>query len=386
AEFAVTIRSFQIADDRVGLWVGGGITVDSVPIEEWRECLTKASPLLQAAGFRLRQSPTGSREHGTLLPESLVETPVAGVTGPDQLGTGLSVTSQPQPQPQPQSQPQPSRSAVGLSDAAGSGPGPGAARLSDVAGSEPGMARSPEAAAHRPDRSAAGLPDAADGLLETVLVRDGRAVALADHLARLERSCRELYGRPPSELAADVACHAAGETRGRLRIVVRPMADKLDVDITVAPLAGPTGVRRLVTASRPGVVWRHKYADRRWLSAAEHRVGDGALPLFVDVAGQVLETTRGNVFLILGEELLTPPATDAILPGVTRRLVLDAAFDLGVIVRIEPIPLARIHAADGLFTTSAVSEITHIDELDGAALPAAGALERAVADSVLGRD
>ncbi|HEX3813248.1 MAG TPA: chorismate-binding protein, partial [Mycobacteriales bacterium] len=46
AEFAVTIRSFQIADDRVGLWVGGGITVDSVPIEEWRECLTKASPLL----------------------------------------------------------------------------------------------------------------------------------------------------------------------------------------------------------------------------------------------------------------------------------------------------------------------------------------------------
>jgi hypothetical protein len=39
-----------------------------------------------------------------------------------------------------------------------------------------------------------------------------------------------------------------------------------------------------------------------------------------------------------------------------------------------------------LFTTSAISEVTHIDELDGSALPAAGALERAVADSVLGRD
>ena len=38
---------------RVELGVGGGITVDSVPVREWQECLHKAEPLARAAGSRL---------------------------------------------------------------------------------------------------------------------------------------------------------------------------------------------------------------------------------------------------------------------------------------------------------------------------------------------
>ena len=50
AEWAVTIRSFEIADGRIELGVGGGVTADSVPMLEWRECLHKAAPLLTALG------------------------------------------------------------------------------------------------------------------------------------------------------------------------------------------------------------------------------------------------------------------------------------------------------------------------------------------------
>ena len=52
-ELNVIIRTFEIAGRDVQLGVGGGITVDSVPIREWYECLHKAAPLVAAAGSRL---------------------------------------------------------------------------------------------------------------------------------------------------------------------------------------------------------------------------------------------------------------------------------------------------------------------------------------------
>ncbi|MGD9987243.1 aminodeoxychorismate synthase component I [Pseudonocardia sp.] len=57
-ELAVTIRTLEVLPDgRAHLGVGGGVTVDSSPAEEWRECLTKAAPLLRVLGATL---PTGA--------------------------------------------------------------------------------------------------------------------------------------------------------------------------------------------------------------------------------------------------------------------------------------------------------------------------------------
>jgi anthranilate/para-aminobenzoate synthase component I len=49
----LTIRTFAIADDRIHLWVGGGIVWDSDPDDEVEESLTKARPLLHAIGAPL---------------------------------------------------------------------------------------------------------------------------------------------------------------------------------------------------------------------------------------------------------------------------------------------------------------------------------------------
>ncbi|MCX6464114.1 MAG: chorismate-binding protein [Pseudonocardiales bacterium] len=50
-ELAVAIRTLEVAPDGTArLGVGGGVTVDSTPVEEWAECRTKAAPLLAALG------------------------------------------------------------------------------------------------------------------------------------------------------------------------------------------------------------------------------------------------------------------------------------------------------------------------------------------------
>lgn len=49
-ELNVAIRTFQIADGRTHLGVGGGITADSDPAAEWRETELKAARLLAVAG------------------------------------------------------------------------------------------------------------------------------------------------------------------------------------------------------------------------------------------------------------------------------------------------------------------------------------------------
>ena len=54
-ELALTIRTFAIAEDRIHLWVGGGIVWDSEPAAELEESWVKARPLLAAIGAPLRE-------------------------------------------------------------------------------------------------------------------------------------------------------------------------------------------------------------------------------------------------------------------------------------------------------------------------------------------
>lgn len=53
-ELALTIRTFAIADDRIHLWVGGGVVWDSDPEAEVEESWIKAAPLLEALGAPAR--------------------------------------------------------------------------------------------------------------------------------------------------------------------------------------------------------------------------------------------------------------------------------------------------------------------------------------------
>jgi para-aminobenzoate synthetase/4-amino-4-deoxychorismate lyase len=289
AEFNVAIRTFEMRADEITLGVGGGVTADSVPMLEWRECLHKAAPLLAAAGATV----------STTLATAEVEPDPALLAG---------------------------------------------------------------------------------GLLETILALDGHPLRLADHLARLDRSSRELYGRPAPELLRVRVEQAVAGTSGRVaaRIVLTPDGR---AEVTARPAADRPRLSHAMTSPRAAGLWRHKWALRipasplKWPRSGPESVhfGGEGVPevLYVAPDGAVLETSRGNVFLLATDgTLTTPPLRDDLLPGITRRALLDLARDQGRRVRIRSFGVAEL-TASAAFWTSSLSVAVPIAALDGVELPRA---------------
>jgi len=207
--------------------------------------------------------------------------------------------------------------------------------------------------------------DLEQGLLETVLCRDGRLVGLTDHLARLEASCLEVYGWTlPADLAARLTRRTERLTgRHRLRLTAGP-AGALTVAVTPAP--PPRDRLAVYRAARPVGNWRHKWADRSWLAGLDR---PDASPLFADSAGCVAELGHANLALLTADGAVrTPALTAEVLPGVTRRRFLDAALDRGW--RVEPVGIgfAELHTARLVLALSSLGEIVLVDRLDGVGL------------------
>ncbi|HXZ65869.1 MAG TPA: aminodeoxychorismate synthase component I [Streptosporangiaceae bacterium] len=218
------------------------------------------------------------------------------------------------------------------------------------------------------------LPRPAAGIFTSLLVRDGVAGRLNDHLDRLAASALRLYGKDlPDNLPADIARCLAGRPSGRLRITVRPLGGPLAAIVEVVPVGAPAEVADLVSVVVPGGVGAHKWADRRLLAqqAAAAGAGDGAQLLIADADGQVLETDRANVFAVIDGVVRTPAADGRLLPGVTRTAVLRLAAGAGLAADAAPLARRELAAATEVFVTNSVRGILPVRSLDGAALPAA---------------
>ncbi|HEX3515154.1 MAG TPA: aminodeoxychorismate synthase component I [Trebonia sp.] len=218
-----------------------------------------------------------------------------------------------------------------------------------------------------PAVEAALLPRRAAGVFTSLLVTGGVTHGLADHLARLEGSVRDLYGKelPPS-LPGDLArCLAAGPS-GRLRITVRPVGGPLQATVEVVPQPSGATAVTLRPVTVPGGIGAHKYRDRRLLGAlaAQAQTGPDQHLLITDETGELLETDRSNVFAVMDGVLLTPPADGRLLPGTTRAAVLRAAHGLGIRIGRKPLTLDELTQASEVFVTNAVAGVVPVTAVE----------------------
>ncbi len=190
----------------------------------------------------------------------------------------------------------------------------------------------------------------ADGLFETLAVRDGEAIWVDAHLRRLRQGCETLalpLAYPNDILREGMAetVAANGIVQGTLRLTVtrgpasRGLLPPETATPTVlmaaetAPLAPPAPARLVIAGgtrrNERSVLSRIKslnYLDGILaLMEARRRGADDAMLL--NTAGNLAEATASNLFAVVEGQVLTPPVADGALPGVMRAVVgefLDA--------------------------------------------------------------
>jgi D-alanine transaminase len=229
----------------------------------------------------------------------------------------------------------------------------------------------------------------ADGVYEVVCIWNGLPVDYAGHMARLNRSLRELRLRSPATdgaltVIAKEIVRRNRVTKGTLYIQVNrgvaPRAHPFpnaavppSLILTAKHGAGPSdavaeqGVK-VVTAQ-----------DMRWERCDIKSVG--LLPnvmarqvateakayeaLLVTPDNVVTEASASNAWIVTKDKtLVTHPTTQAILGGITRATLMRLAKDAGYAIAERPFTLDEARAAKEVFLTGTTTFVMPVVQID----------------------
>jgi branched-chain amino acid aminotransferase len=124
-------------------------------------------------------------------------------------------------------------------------------------------------------------------------------------------------------------------------------------------------VQRIGAASIDPRIKNYHWLDMvQALFQAYERGGETAL--LVDAQGNVAEGPGFNVFAVVDRGLVTPEA--GVLEGISRRTVIEMAQAAALPVRVGPLPVATLRAADEVFLSSTGGGVIAVSHLDGVAV------------------
>jgi branched-chain amino acid aminotransferase len=102
------------------------------------------------------------------------------------------------------------------------------------------------------------------------------------------------------------------------------------------------------------------------MQEAYRRGADEAL--MQNQAGELVECSQSNFFMVRAGRLLTPPLSAGLLPGITREYVLELAVELKIPTEEARLVPADLATADETFLTGTTREITPITAVDDRAI------------------
>jgi branched-chain amino acid aminotransferase len=239
-----------------------------------------------------------------------------------------------------------------------------------------------------------------DGVFEGMRVYSRRIFRFDDHLSRLASGARCLGLTIPGGVEAvrriviDTA-RAHGEEDAYLRLIVSRGEGPLGVDPTsctnprIVCIADQVSLYpeekirsgiALVTSSlrkpAPDVldprVKSLNYLNNA-LAKQEARRQGADEALLLNAAGQVVEASVANVFAVREGRLLTPPASDGALEGLTRATVLELAREQRIPAEQRTLGRFDLLAAEEAFLTGSGARIVAVGSLDGHGIGKGGA-------------
>lgn len=212
-----------------------------------------------------------------------------------------------------------------------------------------------------------------------------------DHFQRFLNSARLMcmdFEHTPESLT-QIVLELLGEEGYQTDIYIRPLGYKADEvvgvklhdlvdELTIAAvpftnyLANDTNAHVTISSWRRlddnAIPARGKisgaYANSAFIKTDAVRAGfDEALVLTQD--GHISEGSAMNVFMLRDGILITPPITDNILEGITRRSVIElVSRELDIPVEERKIDRTEVYLADELFMTGTAAQIVAVTRVD----------------------
>lgn len=98
----------------------------------------------------------------------------------------------------------------------------------------------------------------------------------------------------------------------------------------------------------------------RFNRQAKHRCGE---VIFRNEGGSMTEGGGENLMLVRGNELMTPPVSSGVLPGITLRIIAHIAERMGMEFRFADFSVSDLSEADALFFTGNAAGIVPIGQV-----------------------
>ncbi len=230
----------------------------------------------------------------------------------------------------------------------------------------------------------------ADGVYEVCEVKDGRMIDERRHIERLQRSLGELQIALPLSPSALGVVMRETIRRNRVRhgiIYVQitrgvarrdhafpPSGTRPSIVMTARSL-DPANNERLADEGIAVIT----VPDERWsrvdiktiallpnvLAKQAARAQGAREAWLVDRDGHVTEGSSSNAWIVTPDDkVVTRPADNGILRGITRSVLIDAIKALGLVLEERPFTVAEAYAAREAFVTAASQVVMPVVRID----------------------
>lgn len=229
----------------------------------------------------------------------------------------------------------------------------------------------------------------ADGIYEVTSVMDGRLVDYPAHMARFDRSVREMHMTLPVTAAALLSIHRAllsknGISEGGVylqltrgapagRDFLWPASETVHPTLFVyafsKPLIDTAVARRGVRVkSVPDLRWaRRDIKTIQLLYSSEAKSlahAQGYDDVWMVEDGYVTEGSSSNAHIISAGRVITRPLSNDILHGITRAALLRYAGEAGIGIEERAFTIEEAQSAEEAFATSSTGLVQPVVAID----------------------
>lgn len=227
-----------------------------------------------------------------------------------------------------------------------------------------------------------------DAVFETVKIVNSKVLYLEDHYFRLMASMRVVRMEIPMNFTMEYMeeqlltltdkLSVSNSARARITVYRNDGGYYLPMDNTVSFLVHATAIEAVLYSFEEKEyevdLFKDFYITKQLLSSIKttNRILNVAASIFasendldncllLNDSKNVVEAIQGNLFMLIGNKLITPPVSEGCLNGVMRKQILKLAKTIaGIEVVEEVISPFELQKADELFITNVIKGIQPI--------------------------